>query len=721
MTPLKRIQFSGFVTPILLLAYGLITLITPRLHAVDSAGPKFFTLGLLNLAVLIFFAVRKDKGAKSDFLNVFFSNRIGLVYGLFMAISLLTCFKAWNQAEFVLAFVKFFTVFNSVVIVASLFRQDPGKLYLLAAVMSLLLLFDAVMVFFEIRKLSVEHPDFFSLYQYYVNSVSAGYSNKNILASALFIKIPFTLWLITFKKRWIRFLALLVIFVAIIALALLGARAFYIGILIVIVAYLLFLLLRLITKRIKWRTAVVGSSILMAALIIFFTGWLVLGKFFPGVSRFNLKEQIVARLATIRTDISSGTRIASWARSAMLIREEPLMGVGLGNWKVRVLKDENRVTPTYAYYYHNHNDFIEMTAQTGITGGVIYLVLILLPGVVFARSLFKGEGEAFSNRLLFLPAFGMLCYSVDAFFNFPHDRPEIQSLWILFMGSAIAFTPAGKWSQRLTSLFHRLPVNTLLHKNVSIPLPLPARFRKRAIDFSPKHGFILLWFLLIIASLWILYRNIKSLQLQSLYMFEVSNKELKTPATVFLNGFPAIPTISVEGEPIAVIKARYLISENDFTGAIGILQPDQSSPWDTRREFLLSQAFQLTKNDDEAIRYAKVVFAIKPFFKDNLNNLLHMLESREQYEEAVVLIDQYCAALDSLGPGLENYMKVNGDDRPVYLQKQAELKHKAALKQADPEYTLAGYYLQQGDLRKYALYRDRAIKKVPELADKTGR
>lgn len=707
--PLNKLSKS-----FILLAYAFITVVTPRFYAADSGGTKFLALALLNFVVSFYFIFRKKELPPTCFRD-FFTKTVGFIYTLLLLVSFLSCFKAVNMAESLVSLAKVFTVFNSVLFIAILLKNDLKQFTIMAIAMTVLLLFDSLVIFYQFWSFTDKYADFTDMYKNFSAQVTSIYSNKNILASALFIKLPFALWLWTFRKGFLQVLGLLSTFTGVVAILPLNARAFYIGLLILVFAYVLFLFFRILTGRKHGKTTLISLSILVLFPVFMFSGWLLLGKFFPGIKRFNIQDQVVARLATISADRSAGSRIVSWQRSENLIKSEPVLGTGLGNWKVRILKYENQTTPYFRYYFYNHNDFIQTTAETGILGGLLFLSIFILVGWYFLKVLFKKSQQTVAY--LFLPAFGMLCYSVDAFFNFPHDRPEIQSLWILFMGSAIAFTPAGKWSQRLTSLFHRFPGNTLLHKKVTVPLPLPARFRKRAVAISPKQGFVLLYFLLILASLWILYQNMKSLQLQSLYFFEVSNRELKTPATVFLEGFPAIPTISIEGEPIAAIKARYLISENDYAGAIGILQPDRSSPWDTRREFLLSQAYQLKKNDDEAIRYAKVVFAIKPFFKDNLNNLLNLLETREQYEEAIVLIDQYCAAFDSLSPGLENYLKMYGDDRPNYPQKQKELKRKAALKRADPEYTLAGYYLKQGDSRKYAFYHDRAIKKVPELAE----
>ena len=432
---------SGLFNPLILLAYGFITVLTPRLNAFDSAGTKFLALAILNLVAFFFLLLHQKQQPPSRIFSVFFSTRLGFLYGLFLAVNLLSFLKAVNPAESLLSFTKLFTVFSAVLIIATFLRDHQKYLTLLAIGMSLLLLADAATVFYQMGQLMEKYPNFFDLFRAFPDLVKHNYSNKNILSSALFVKLPFALWLWSFRRGLAKIFGLIATFAGIIALMPLSSRAFYVGLALLSVAYVLFIIIRIFVDRKRWKTALFSVVILAFIPLCFYVGWRGLSHYFPTVKNFNLKDRITARLSTIDQDASAGTRTVSWRRSVKLIREEPLLGVGTGNWKINVLKYENQTAPDYVYYYYNHNDFVQTTAETGILGGLLFLSLFIGVGWAFLYAFFKGPSSGSNYEYLFIPAFGLLCYSVDAFFNFPFDRPEIQSLFAIFLGIGIAFSP----------------------------------------------------------------------------------------------------------------------------------------------------------------------------------------------------------------------------------------------------------------------------------------
>src|SRR5690606_731233 len=126
-------------------------------------------------------------------------------------------------------------------------------------------------------------------------------------------------------------------------------------------------------------------------------------------------------------------------RTLHLVQEEPILGVGLGNWKVRVLKEENLTSPGYVLNYKAHNDFLETTAETGLLGGLLYLSIFALIFWQFLRRFLSKDNNDEELSAFFLPAVGMVFYSFDALFNFPQDRPEIAALFALYAGAGMAF------------------------------------------------------------------------------------------------------------------------------------------------------------------------------------------------------------------------------------------------------------------------------------------
>jgi putative inorganic carbon (hco3(-)) transporter len=70
-------------------------------------------------------------------------------------------------------------------------------------------------------------------------------------------------------------------------------------------------------------------------------------------------------MATLQDPKSaSSLRLDAWTWSIELIKEKPVLGVGVGNWKVDILKHENQKNAGFIYLYKAHNDFLETAAET---------------------------------------------------------------------------------------------------------------------------------------------------------------------------------------------------------------------------------------------------------------------------------------------------------------------------------------------------------------------
>jgi tetratricopeptide (TPR) repeat protein len=108
-----------------------------------------------------------------------------------------------------------------------------------------------------------------------------------------------------------------------------------------------------------------------------------------------------------------------------------------------------------------------------------------------------------------------------------------------------------------------------------------------------------------------------------------------------MNGFPTIPDINIEGEPIAVTKARYLITEEKYRQAINLLKKDRSSPYDTRQEYFIAMAFLKMGQPDNALVYTKKVYELKPYFSGNISLMSSAYEAKGNLTEALKVLDDH--------------------------------------------------------------------------------
>jgi len=614
----------NLVYSLILIAFGYVTVLTPNMMAFDSNGPKFMTLALLNLVVFAYLFTRKEVKQNTDFSLSFFKSWTGIFYVGLMIVSVLSFIKAINVLESILHFCKIFTVFSTAYLVSVIIRIDRRHLTHLAIAMTALLLFDGFSVFYNIHKyIKGELTD--------IVLIKTVYSNKNILAASIFVKIPYALWLLTFEKGWKRGFAIVSGSAGLLATLFMSTRAFYIGLFVLTLAYVAYLLINYLKekRKIYIRNIALYTGGLVAAIIVFGLTQQFLYPKNSGIYNVGITQ----RLATISSkEESAGKRLSAWERSFHVIKKEPLLGCGLGNWKVVTLQEENQTNTNYIYQYKAHNDFIETTTEVGIFGGIFFVAIFFVVLFRFFRSIKAQEGTEYL-KYIFLPAFGLLAYFFDAFFNFPQDRPEIQALFALFAGSGIALT---QFENKRTD---ESPKST--NAIVRFESNLTNVLSEKGSVFQKIWGVKLL--LLLVFCSYILILNYQSLRLQRIIKDEMNTGTLKQSSDMFINGFPWIPDINVVGEPISAQKARYLINEKKYDKAIALLKKDHASPYDTRPEYFIAMSYFNQDKYDSALIFNKKVQEIKPYMFENISMMCAILERTGKSNEAVPILENFLA------------------------------------------------------------------------------
>lgn len=101
------------------------------------------------------------------------------------------------------------------------------------------------------------------------------------------------------------------------------------------------------------------------------------------VAVFSFSNPISKRLTT-SFNLSEGSnqeRLKNWNQAFQIIRTDPALGTGLGNYSLAVKPTASEREPIYA-----HNLFLDIAAETGLLNGMIFLLLILSSAYGFVRS-----------------------------------------------------------------------------------------------------------------------------------------------------------------------------------------------------------------------------------------------------------------------------------------------------------------------------------------------
>jgi len=231
------------------------------------------------------------------------------------------------------------------------------------------------------------------------NSPLSTLGRRNFAAEYLVMVIPYMYYLLIDKKKW---LLLVPIILSVVHLTLTFTRASYIAFLISGVVFFV-----LAGKRVNVKVAV----IVLLSFLVFNQ------PLFSGIKTFE------------RGTVKS--RMLIWNITFKMIKKNPIMGVGPGNFII-----------TYPYYATGeaealrgasllvdsvHNDYLEVCAEAGIVGFVLFLYLLFS---VFRASFVLYRGSGRKEKLLIAGIISsMVAICVNGLASFPFKNPATLLLF----------------------------------------------------------------------------------------------------------------------------------------------------------------------------------------------------------------------------------------------------------------------------------------------------
>lgn len=423
-------KFAAFTPELLFLIIFLCIGYVPRLGAADNIAPQWLALSTINLICGIYFIVNNKY--KINDINVTLETVFFLIFIIWASISLsysvnvneaLIKLTRWLNVLFLLFNLKFIVsyisnwkIVASYIIVLGLFWE----------------VYNSMLGYFEV--IGVTNYDFSK-----TNFLKGVTGNKNITSASIALKIPFLVFLIsTSKNKLLKAILFSLLGYSLFNLILLSSRAVYISISLLAVFYTIsqiyFSFRHHHQSGHKFRTAINRSFIFLAPLIgvIAFT-FLTLGS--------ANTANVVNRIQTINTeDTSTQIRLRFYGHAIDQILENPFLGTGLGNWKLKSLDYDAQEMFGYVVPYHAHNDFLEIGAELGVIGMIVYILFLVIP---FFRTLgFILETKNVIDFHFGLALLGaLIVYGIDANLNFPHARVimQIGLMMIIAMSNVLIF------------------------------------------------------------------------------------------------------------------------------------------------------------------------------------------------------------------------------------------------------------------------------------------
>ena len=383
----------------------------------DRIIPQFLFLSLLN-TVSFFYLLRNNKLLIS--INSAIKERIIKLYSLFILVCFISIFFADNFSESVIVFSQYFTYLLSFIVIYTISKLI-GKTFLkFFIILSIIALFiESSSILYNAVDRVLIKGETFQRDNYLLRAFTG---NINIAANSIVSKIMLLYLVIyTYKDRIITYLSYILLFISFSALYILLTRS----------AFLSLGVLTFIIVIFNYKKIITHSIPLLAILLI--------GYFFVNLT-FNSQnpDEISSRISSIAItteDDSINERLGYYSDAVKSIMEFPVFGIGIGNWKIKSIEYAGVDVNGYTVPYHTHNDFLQICAEIGVIGGIIYLMIYLIP---IYQVLIKLKNRVLDNlNLVYLLIIASIF--IDSMLNFPIARP-VNHIFLLFTLVAMTHT-----------------------------------------------------------------------------------------------------------------------------------------------------------------------------------------------------------------------------------------------------------------------------------------
>ncbi len=576
------ISFSNFIP----LFFGLLYLVVhflPSFGSLDAFGSQWLYVVCIDFITLLYIILNKKEYHTVS--NSVITNIFSEIYFCFFILAGLSIFIAINPTEALVCFVRIIATIVAFVNLSILFQGRVHLFKWLAQLLGLILLvesFQTISQFFS----GADDISFDAL----ILSLKGTTGNKNIFAADLAIKIPFVIYCIHTFKIWGRLFNISILFLSLFTLFIINARASYVSLFLILISYFSFLLFTF-QKEKKILETIFRMAYIFTPLLI-----ALLFSQFEIATKKNLQPQtetitkygtVTERVATIYSIENNKGRIQFWNDAIDYTMKHPIIGCGIGNWKIASIPYEKSLYNDGTVSMHVHNDFLENFAELGIFGGLLYLGLFVCI-FFFTFHVLRSDTSEETKQISFFTFLSFIGYTIDAFFNFPFERPITQVLFALIVA---------------------LNVNSFIDaKKIS-----KTEFDPSKKNFLAKNIFGLVVFLLLVPAIYVTYQTYKSLVAQNTIIADHENQPLRLTWNEVVPVLPSIPNLSVMAQPLDAIKARYLIEADKNEEALVYLKKaSKANPYFGYAEFLKAGIYAKMDKMDSAYTNARDAFYKRP-------------------------------------------------------------------------------------------------------------
>ena len=533
----------------LLLGIGFL----PKFGGVDNMASQWLLLSLVNLIYILMEIVTKSR-EKYD--PSIIGNSIFKSYFVFFLLSVLSIIVSLNKVESLIELSRGLILISSVWVFYAILKKEKLNFLQISKIVSFLLLLEVIYYFVNL---------YVSVHWFAIPNTKGIASNINIEAISVLLKIPFALYLYEHSKKLIlKSMSLFGMILGFTVLFIISSRASFIAV--IAIAIIAMVAYRKEFKKLLYPLLSIIGGFFLA---VFYVN--------PSISSDGGR---INNLSIINE--SSLTRLDFYKEAFLSIMEHPILGVGVGNWKIFGIAAHKEIISGYIVPYHAHNDFLQIAAEIGLIGLMAYISVFIFAVWALYKYYKKGKQKIALTLLSFL-----VIYLVDAMLNFPISRPIIQ-MPLMFVLAIIIGWDREKQGSSILSKYFSVSLILLLIPSVISSAKVLDSFRK-----------------------------------QDALLKDFGAQKFDTPIEYIESIDDNYPNLGATALPIKSIKANYYQDEAVVNRLLDIAS--QENPFIKYPQVLKSIRFRTDQNLDSSLYYAKEAFKGIPQNELHVINYLSIL------------------------------------------------------------------------------------------------
>ena len=388
----------------------------PYFGSIDIIAPQWFYLSLVNLFVSPFIL------SKKIFYNHYlvFLNKITLPYLIFILTAVVSLFFSLNLSLSLVEISRIFIVFISIYYVTFLLSNSDFNFLRLSLIISFVLFLEVLFSFYPLIVFLTQFP----ISELDVANLSANLKgvsgNVNVLSADIVFKLGFLFYLFFKSKNiYLKLSSSLLLILSFLLIFLLASRTAFISLCLI---SLLFLFHAFFSSNISKYKSLLFISLIPISILLY--------SLFPS----NNNSVSSKFTNTTLTETSLGSRIYLYQNVIDYLSFNPITPIGIGNWKIESLLFWKTRMTGYVVPYHAHNDFLELTVEIGILGGLAYFLFFMGNFLYSLKYYYRHQ------KIIFALIFSLcLVYFFDAMLNFPLERALSQVNFILLASLSIFY------------------------------------------------------------------------------------------------------------------------------------------------------------------------------------------------------------------------------------------------------------------------------------------